>query len=300
MGIYKYLAPERIQVLENATLRATQANALNDPFELKPFFNTILERADLEQKIMEKNFLEHSLKSAYMDQPAYLRAKLPWSEVHALSLKPGFKRQINTILGKEIDNLVENQLPNLTEQLRTFMYEQLGETIGIISFSEVSDESLMWAHYAKNHKGFVVEFDENDAFFDRRRSDMDEFFHLRPVEYHDKPPVCRKITDLNGAILLCGKQARWSYERERRVLIPVDPKTTTGQEEAIHLITFPRRVVRAVVLGHRASNPLIDKVQEILSSTEEYAHVHLRVARADLSTGNLVIEEFNRQRLSTG
>jgi hypothetical protein len=39
MLIYKYVVPERIDVIENVSIRFTQADALNDPFEIKPSFN---------------------------------------------------------------------------------------------------------------------------------------------------------------------------------------------------------------------------------------------------------------------
>ena len=207
MAIYKYLAPARTQVLENATLRATQGNALNDPFELKPFFSTILEKTDLEQKVREKSFFDQELKDAYMKQPAALRAKIPWNKFRALSKQHGFKQQIEVLMGREIDKIV-GYLPNLVEEMRKLMYEKLGDMVGIVSFSEVPNESLMWAHYANDHKGFVVEFDDSDSFFDQRRSDKDEFFHLRSVEYHEKPLSHVKLTDLDGTKVLCAKQAR--------------------------------------------------------------------------------------------
>ena len=38
MSLYKYLLPERIDVLRNAKIRFSQHMALNDPFEMKPYF----------------------------------------------------------------------------------------------------------------------------------------------------------------------------------------------------------------------------------------------------------------------
>ena len=228
-----------------------------------------------------------------MKQPASLRAKLPWSKLQALSKQRGLKRQMEAFLGREIDDFVGNLLPSLTAELRASMYERLGDTIGIVSFSEVPDEGLMWSHYANDHKGFVIEFDDSDGFFDQRRSAQDEFFHLRPVEYQDKPPVYSKITDLDGTKLLCGKQSRWRYEHERRMLIPVDPKAFQGRGEPVHLISFPRGAVRSLILGHRASDSFIAAVRGVLSCTPEYEHVQLHRARADLSTGSIVIEAGN-------
>ena len=45
MRIYKYLSPERVDVLENQMLRFTQANYLNDPFEHLPFVSQLVDGA---------------------------------------------------------------------------------------------------------------------------------------------------------------------------------------------------------------------------------------------------------------
>lgn len=39
MIVYKYVTPDRIDVLENGRIRFTQADALNDPFEINPCFS---------------------------------------------------------------------------------------------------------------------------------------------------------------------------------------------------------------------------------------------------------------------
>jgi hypothetical protein len=38
VSLYKYLVPERFDVLRNAKVRFSQPMALNDPFEMKPYF----------------------------------------------------------------------------------------------------------------------------------------------------------------------------------------------------------------------------------------------------------------------
>lgn len=290
--IYKYLSPTRLDVLVNANLRATQANALNDPFELKPFFHEVLEKADLEAAIKDRFLFEEQLRKAYLEQPATIRAKLPFKQFLALSKQHGYRQQLETMVGNQINDLVDNHLPRLTDQLRNFLYDKLSSLVGIVSFSEISDETLMWSHYANNHKGFVIEFDDGNPFFDQRRSLNDEFLHLRPVEYHMQPPLYAKMTDLDGTKLLCGKQAKWSYERERRILVPLDPQNYKGEGEPIHLISFPQNAISAVILGERASEELTDAVRTVLTSNAAYFHVKLRKAHADLSTGQIVISDL--------
>lgn len=292
MPVYKYLSPERTLVLEDATLRATQANALNDPFELKPFFASLLEKSDLQAGVSDKFLFEEELRKAYVKQPPALRAKLPFKKLLALSKQQGFKQQLEAMLGYEIDKIVDNHLPALTEDVRSLLHDKLGNLVGIVSFSEMPNESLMWAHYANDHKGFAVEFDDMHEFFDRRRNPQDEFFHLRAVEYHETLPAYAKIAELDGTKLLCVKQAKWRHERERRMLIPVDPQNYQGSGEPVHLISFPRGAVTAVVFGARASSDLVGAIQAILSSHDDYRHVMLRKARADLSAGEIVIDDL--------
>jgi len=47
MTLFKYIRPERIDIIENLEIRFTQPDALNDPFELHPHFESIVAEADI-------------------------------------------------------------------------------------------------------------------------------------------------------------------------------------------------------------------------------------------------------------
>jgi len=47
MTLFKYIRPERIDVVENLEIRFTQPDALNDPFELRPHFESLVAEADV-------------------------------------------------------------------------------------------------------------------------------------------------------------------------------------------------------------------------------------------------------------
>lgn len=47
MTLFKYIRPERIDVIRNLEIRITQPDALNDPFELQPHFDSIIAEADI-------------------------------------------------------------------------------------------------------------------------------------------------------------------------------------------------------------------------------------------------------------
>lgn len=45
--------------------------------------------------------------------------------------------------------------------------QALGQALGIFSLTEDPTHPLMWSHYASQHYGVVVEFDEKHRWFDR-------------------------------------------------------------------------------------------------------------------------------------
>ena len=107
--------------------------------------------------------------------------------------------------------------------------ERLRKKLGICCFSEKRDNILMWAHYAKQHTGFCLEFDIDNDFF-------------RPitcaikVEYDTILPVLNILQLGNyprkelGTKLLT-KADDWEYEQEWRI---VETKKGPG-------IQIPRR-----------------------------------------------------------
>ncbi|MFQ2730618.1 hypothetical protein ACK3YQ_08160 [Aeromonas caviae] len=55
MLLYKYLPPERIDVLKNRSIRFSQPIAFNDPFEFKPVIESTLSIDEVQDEI-DKNF----------------------------------------------------------------------------------------------------------------------------------------------------------------------------------------------------------------------------------------------------
>jgi len=110
--------------------------------------------------------------------------------------------------------------------------------VGVLSLSEKPDESVMWSHYADEHRGICLEFDGSNLgtlFDDARR-----------VDYSDSTPfidVTGDPSSLELAKLIClSKASQWQYEKEWRVLSPV-----AGVKP------FPSATLTGVILGARIS-----------------------------------------------
>jgi hypothetical protein len=172
---------------------------------------------------------------------------------------------------------------------REVIYEALNGNVGILSLSEIADHELMWAHYAERHTGFVLGFDERHPFFNRKRSENDEFYYLRKVIYSDGPPS-PSIADVTGDKLLVSKGSQWAYEREWRMLLPLKDaaRSLSGDPEAIHLFSFPAQAVRSAILGANARPGLEAALRSVLARPE-LRHVPVSRAILDLNTRTVLV-----------
>src|SRR5262249_54327569 len=134
---------------------------------------------------------------------------------------PKLGEQFMTAMRQHKAELLDNFRMTAVWEAQWEKFQQiLGELIGIFSLSEDAVHTLMWSHYASQHRGIVVEFDESHPWFDQRLAAADEFRHLVKVNYVQNP-IPRTWKQLNGADVLYTKSAIWSYEREWRIIRPL-------------------------------------------------------------------------------
>ena len=112
------------------------------------------------------------------------------------------------------------------------------ESLGIIAFTEDHINPLMWAHYADEHKGMVVQFKTDTALFsslDQHIENIDYFGteHISPqrVIYRRELPLFKTkeeaITERNSQYIwrkfncsiLLTKANDWLYEKESRSIL---------------------------------------------------------------------------------
>jgi hypothetical protein len=292
--LYKYLIPDRIDVLERRRIRFTQPVALNDPFELQPYFETVFEERVLSDYLSAGPIdLTPHLIAGYEALEPQQKALIPldqWlSWMKAILDTEEGQREMRDTLQYALAAIVEvgrQSTPGIRDKWR----ETFGKQIGILSLSEVADSRLMWSHYAAQHTGFVIGFDEMHPYFDRRRSSEDEFYHLRRVIYRE-PAAYRSLMELDGEKIFLVKAPDWSYEREWRLLAPLkDATQTIDAPDPIGLFEFPADAVKAVIIGSRTNGNTVGRIREVLHHSE-YQGVALKLAVLDPATATVCIED---------
>ena len=285
MSLYKYLVPERFDVLQNGRIRFSQHMALNDPFEMKPFFDGVASDVFLTQ------FFNASWQAYGDDALELIDGLIPEAlkDEHYRSVIAQSKSEIPAA-----DLLLDTHRAKMPE-LRNVIFTSFNDGVGALCLTEERDNLVMWAHYANNYKGFVIEFDDNHEFFHEKDSQMGELGHVRQVNYSQDRPNHVSFTDLSAAEIFFLKCEEWSYEKEWRMLkrLPSDEADEIKRDadgQPIYLFSFPPESVIAIVLGSRMPHEVQNKFSEFLSTDRRYSSVKLYRAILDEKKFQLRIE----------
>jgi Protein of unknown function (DUF2971) len=270
MALFKYVTPDRVDILTNGEIRFSPPESFNDPFELKPHlpcFGT--------EEFYRRNFDSPFLKlieQEYEALPAHLKAVVT-KEGYA-----EFVKSKKPELFDETKAFAEEVFPNVVQ----FLKENFWDRMGILCLSERPDSLLMWAHYTDSHKGFVIEFNEQNPFFDQRAFPDDELRHLRKIRYASARPSIA-LAEIQSLDVFLTKSMEWEYEQEWRMLVRLEHahrviKTTLFP---IHLFKLPLTAITSLYLGCRSEAQLETEVRHLIQSRDELSHVRLYKSSID-------------------
>ena len=144
--------------------------------------------------------------------------------------------------------------------------------IGICSFSRTQKNQLMWAHYADEHRGFCLGFDELSL-----KEDTVDYIQSVKVEYQAHIPnssvmsgfsVDPQKNEIVGQIntaafvdIIGTKYTSWSYEREQRLITP-----------NFKAVKFCPQALKSIAFGLRMTERDKQTLKQLLSGPE-WQHV---------------------------
>lgn len=263
--LFKYVgtAPHHFAILENLEIRFTQPSSLNDPRDCRP---NVIQPEDIPStvdQIFARNIARYP-KPLTPDQ--ITRAK-------------------ETYLRSYVDNLAQR-----IEESATILRRNL-ERIGVLSLAAVADDVVMWAHYAENHRGFVIEFNTGHAPLTQRSGEVGWQGRPVPVAYRESRVQVRCDSanlEVPDEVVLF-KTSAWQYEREWRVVRDRTQASRTlllGGTE-ISLFSISPEAISAVYVGSDASVATETQVRDALA---RHALGHVRIVRAAISVqGDVII-----------
>jgi hypothetical protein len=268
--MYKYLPPERIDILEDNLICFNNPVNFNDPFEFSTSINLNSFDKILFEKLESINLLEEFTKQ----NPSLL------DMLDNIS-KEVITKQSESLLTQLYEHQKPNVLDAVNNQFKIFNSNFISAT-RVLSLSEDPKSILMWGHYAQSHAGFVIEFDQDHDFFKQKRTAKDEYGFLRQVTYQDELPDTDPLSQIHINHFLV-KSSCWNYEKEWRMLLPefYSEKKIQVNDKIFDLFYLPAAAIKTIILGCKATGDLEYNLASILANRKDYRHVRfLKASRS--------------------
>jgi hypothetical protein len=272
-ALYKYLAPDRSrasQILGNLRIRFSQVSVLNDVDEFQPPYKGVAPRAETERTVRERFPKQYPTEHA---------------AVYAKRGPVGAEQWIEQMEPIWADKVEQNYDITVRE-----VYAKLDSNFGLLSLSETVTSKLMWSFYSDGGRGFVVEFDPSDAWFNCKTADNDSYRHLRQVRYvSDREPMYIASKDDAGTrddAVLYTKTSEWEFEKEWRIIRGFKEAEKVGPDDYskdVWLFEIPPSAIKAVVFGYRAPPQLEASLREIVTTNVNLKHIVFRQAVRDVN-----------------
>ncbi len=272
--LFKYVASERIDILEEGFIRFTQPEMLNDPCELKPNILSLANEFQINKELSDDK-LNQVLDEEIDKLPIEIReqAKLILSNNE-------LRNHVVANVFEETKNLIQSDY--VVKNINSVIHSGFEKNIGILSLGGMNDSMLMWSHYADRHTGFVIEFDFENSFFDQRKHKDDSLRHIVKVKYQDM--LQYNLYDMKAEDLMT-KSKEWKQENEYRMLVALQDADKVINDN-IYLFKLPFDAITSIIFGSKSSDILKDKVDNIIKLKDKD---HIKLFETKIRQGKICI-----------
>jgi hypothetical protein len=219
-------------------LKFALISELNDPSEMFPIVDKVQTLSSLE--ILRRNGYSEMQMGSLRRQGALLSRLAP----DHMRVKPPATSAQATALVRSLffDNI------DLLEKLLQDTAEQISNSVGVLCLTERYDSLPMWAHYADQAKGAIIILEDLEQAFS---GDSTGVLNIpRAVRYDDERPGINFEPDSHENLFF-SKVRDWSYEREVRIITPLDECDRTP--DGIFVKRLPEKHIAGAILGWRMS-----------------------------------------------
>jgi hypothetical protein len=290
---FKYMTADVAKmVLENGTVRYAAPETLNDPFDaqfdLHFGFTPEEAAAATHARIMELVTSKNPVPSPADGNPLPVLLEMLRRGIQLGRLSIDDVSEEMRAAGQEGSKTLERNTKILQAGIRDLWQKD----VKVFCVSEVCDHQLMWAHYARDHRGVAIKFlcDEelNNALC-----------IAKPIKYVERPPTLATLDEFVQAHLFgpplgprdtwdkvfYSKHTDWSYEREWRVVLS---GVTPGEPH--YLMKLHPREIGAVIFGSKCTEADRTAISALVK--QKYPHCELKQAVLDARTYKIGVEHY--------
>lgn len=284
--LYKYVAPERVDILKNGNIRFTQHSGLNDRFDLRPIIKQMISNQNLEEKNkagvsegakenMAQAFAHEDILNEYGVSDQYERYPLTFEVKYLIRLL--YHRNHLPKMLEEFQEAMPEYVTQRNQSDAVEFRDFISQHYGVLSLTEDPTNDSMWSRYAAENKGFVIEFDTRTPIFIKPR--LRHISKLNKVVYKKREPIPQLIDTEDPTSIFPNlfyiKSQEWEPEKEWRstaYLLNPDKLIRVPDHDPICLYNFVAKSVTGVIFGIWMEQKDIDEVLKVLDQPR-YKHV---------------------------
>ncbi|WP_084386837.1 DUF2971 domain-containing protein [Castellaniella caeni] len=252
-------------------VKFTPIAELNDPAEFNPILNREVVEASLEH-LRSKGHSEADLLELNR-QGAMFRALAP---DHMAVPIPESREKADAL----IRSAFYDQTAILERRLIS-MAKEIASRVGVFCLSKSFKSLPMWAHYADNADGFVVEYNDLGKSF--KGDETGVLMQLGDVIYENE---IKGVTfdPSSYRSLFFSKNGDWDYEREVRIVLPLSKcgvlESGSGK---FYFFDLPCACVRRVILGWNMPEAVVEAIKDAVAAANPCATVvHAQFHRGEV------------------
>ncbi|QIC16436.1 DUF2971 domain-containing protein [Providencia vermicola] len=270
--VYKYVPPERIDILESKRICFSTKEQLNDNYEFQFKIKACREDVDEQQFLIEQILKSHDLKNelALLDSMKFIAE-------HNLGRSIDLKEFLFLLL-----NINQNGSDFIKGLVKILEKEAIGafqKRLCVLCLSNNPSNNLMWGYYAKSYTGFMIGFNSEHPFFNKKKNDFDVVRSLRNVEYMDEIPILylKDAIDNKAEIetsIFYNKHTDHLAEQECRFLDIVE-NAASVTKDGYHLFDLPKGLITSITFGHNMSSNDEMNIKNIITNDHFFDGVSL-------------------------
>lgn len=257
--LYKFISNDvdALKSIVSGNIKFTTIDELNDPTDLFPRFNITAIEKSL-KKMRTEGHSEKDLILLRKQEELFNQI----AENHNIIGAPESIQEANLMIHSSVyDNTL--YLKNAFEKTTKTMRKECG----IFCLTESNTSLPMWAHYATNANGFVIEFTGLEELFNSETTGVLDL--LLPVKY--KPTIEGATFEPSSyKSVFTEKNIDWQYEKEWRVVtnlnncIVVTSSSNCKESGPIHLMKIDKKFITKVIFGWNIDKENIKILSEVL------------------------------------
>jgi len=251
MKLYKYVSSEvAVKNIVDGRIKFATLDSLNDPTELLPkIYEDELFQSLVNKR--KKGYNSDDLEDLKKQENLF---RILSHETMVISAPESIERA-NSIVNLSIyDNL------DYLKKMFNKTVELMASRCGIFCVSTRNNSLPMWAHYANNANGFVIEFRELEKEFSGDGTGI--LSQIKNVDYKEKRSGINFDKGSYNSLFF-EKDKDWEYESEKRIVTDLDSCTKLKiANEVLYIREIDKKIVSKVIFGWKVPSQKIEQFSE--------------------------------------